>query len=556
MALSIPIITEFNGKGIEQARKEFAQLEGVGKKAGFALKKAFVPALAVVGGGIKIAKDSIDAFASYEEALREVFTLMPGLSAQAEKDISNDVKTFSKNFGVLPNEVIPALYQAISAGVPSSNVFAFLETAQQAAKGGVTDLATAVDGISSVVNAYGSEVIDATKASDLMFTAVKLGKTDFNQLSGSLFQVAPIAAALGVDFEFVTAALATLTAQGTPTAVAATQMKSAMSELGKQGTKADEAFRKITGKSFPNFIKDGGKVDDAFMLIADGAKKSGQSVMDVFGSIEAGQAILSLTANEGKAFSDALAQMGDSSGATEDAFTTMEEGINPALDKMKANFEVLKIEIASKFAPVLEKVFKFVGDNMDIFAIFGGVLLGVSTAIVLINLAMAANPFTLIALGVGLIVAGLIVAYKRFEGFRTVVDKVFQGLKTGIGMAIDNFKMMLGVVKGIFNGIGSAWNNTFGKISFKIPNIPGLPGRGTKVEFPKIPALADGGIVTGPTLALIGEAGPEAVIPLDRAGSRGGGDVNIYVQGADPNAVVDALRTYMFRNGSVPIRVS
>jgi hypothetical protein len=72
--------------------------------------------------------------------------------------------------------------------------------------------------------------------------------------------------------------------------------------------------------------------------------------------------------------------------------------------------------------------------------------------------------------------------------------------------------------------------------------------------------LADGGIVKaspGGTLALIGEGGQdEAVIPLDRMGSMGGGDVNIYVQGADPNAVVDALRTYMFRNGSVPIRVS
>jgi hypothetical protein len=74
--------------------------------------------------------------------------------------------------------------------------------------------------------------------------------------------------------------------------------------------------------------------------------------------------------------------------------------------------------------------------------------------------------------------------------------------------------------------------------------------------MPNIPMLADGGIVTGPTLALIGEAGPEAVVPLDRMGSMGGGNVTINVQGADPNAVVDALRTYMFRNGSVPIRVS
>jgi hypothetical protein len=75
-----------------------------------------------------------------------------------------------------------------------------------------------------------------------------------------------------------------------------------------------------------------------------------------------------------------------------------------------------------------------------------------------------------------------------------------------------------------------------------------------------IPALADGGIVKaspGGTLALIGEGGrDEAVIPLDRAGGIGGNNINVYVQGADPNAVVDALRTYMFRNGSVPIRVS
>jgi phage-related minor tail protein len=67
--------------------------------------------------------------------------------------------------------------------------------------------------------------------------------------------------------------------------------------------------------------------------------------------------------------------------------------------------------------------------------------------------------------------------------------------------------------------------------------------------------LAQGGIVNSPTLALIGEAGPEAVVPLDRAGSMGG-TVNINVNGGDPNAVVAALRTYMRQNGSIPIKVN
>ena len=68
--------------------------------------------------------------------------------------------------------------------MPPDNVIDFMRTATEASIGGVTDLETAVDGITSVVNAYGEEAISASKASDLMFTAVKLGKTDFTQLSG------------------------------------------------------------------------------------------------------------------------------------------------------------------------------------------------------------------------------------------------------------------------------------------------------------------------------------------------------------------------------------
>jgi SLT domain-containing protein len=51
-----------------------------------------------------------------------------------------------------------------------------------------------------------------------------------------------------------------------------------------------------------------------------------------------------------------------------------------------------------------------------------------------------------------------------------------------------------------------------------------------------IPMLAEGGIVTGPTLAMVGEGGgPEAVIPLDRLNSFAGGNINVTgrIQGQD-----------------------
>ena len=333
---------------------------GLGKFAKLAGAAGVAAGVAVGAAAVK----GISAFADLEKGMNEVFTLMPGISQKAMGDMTGQVKDFSKEFGVLPNDVVPALYQSLSAGVPANNVFEFLETAQKAAKGGVTDLTTAVDGISSVVNAYGSDVIDATKASDLMFTAVRLGKTDFSQLSASLYNVTPVASALGVKFEDVTASLAALTAKGVPTAQATTQIRSALAELGKDGTKAFTAFKEASGKTFPQFVQEGGNLQEAFQVIEKAAADSGKSALDMFGSVEAGQAVLALTGEGTEAFSDALAAMGDSAGATEGAFQTMDQGIGASLEKIKAAGMVMLIDFGEKLAPTFQAFADWVVANM------------------------------------------------------------------------------------------------------------------------------------------------------------------------------------------------
>jgi hypothetical protein len=195
-------------------------------------------------------------------------------------------------------------------------------------------------------------------------------------------------------------------------------------------------------------------------------------------------------------------------------------------------------------------------------AVFTAVMTVATVAQTLFNAAMALNPVTLIVIGIGLLIAALVIAYKKFEGFRNVVDSVFGFIKSAISASLSvikgYFQLVLLPYKLMFNGIAALWNNSIGKLSFKAPSwVPGFGGKG--FDVPNIPMLAQGGIVTSATLAVIGEAGPEAVVPLSRAGEfgmGGGGNVTIHVNGGDPQAVVDALRTYMFRNGSVPIRVS
>lgn len=325
------------------------------------LKKAGViaggAAVAGVAAGVAGAAASVNAFASLEQGMNEVFTLLPGISQNAMDDMTDQVRTFSRDFGVLPDETVPALYQALSAGVPPDNVFDFLGTAQKAALGGVTDLQTAVDGVSSVVNAYGEDVIGASEASDQMFTAVRLGKTNFEELSSSLFNVVPTASALGVQFGDVTAALATMTAQGVPTSVATTQLRQLFVELSKSGSDASDAFIDIAGKPFSQFVSEGGNVAEALEIMQTAAGNNEVALQDMFGSVEAGSAALALTGSD--SFIENIDEMAGSAGATEAAYEQMDQGLSRTWDRIKATFVTALTDIGERLAPFVQKFADF-----------------------------------------------------------------------------------------------------------------------------------------------------------------------------------------------------
>lgn len=258
------------------------------------------------------------------------------------------------------------------------------------------------------------------------------------------------------------------------------------------------------------------------------------------------------------------------------------------MQRLSLAFSETKESIGAALLPAIEALLppllalgNWAQENPGKFLIVAGVIGVIAGAIVAVNVAMkawaaaqaiataaqwafnaavAANPIVLIGIALVAVVAAIVLAYKKFEWFRDGVKSIFSFLGSAIGVWVDavkfQFNILATVFKTVFNSIATLWNNTFGKLSFKVPNwVPGIGGKG--FEVPNIPMLAQGGIVMSPTLALIGEAGPEAVVPLDRMGNMGGGNTfQITVQGGDPNAIVDALRRYMRQNGSVPIKVA
>jgi len=128
-------------------------------------------------------------------------------------------------------------------------------------------------------------------------------------------------------------------------------------------------------------------------------------------------------------------------------------------------------------------------------------------------------------------IRGAAVALAAFGKVGSAIDTWARGLNDSITRVAGSIVSMVMTFKYAFNRLADSWNRTFGAMSFDLPG----PLGGGHIGFPTMPHLAKGGIVTRPTIALIGERGPEAVVPLSRGG--GMGNIIINVQGdTDPNA--------------------
>jgi TP901 family phage tail tape measure protein len=345
-----------------------SKANGMGSKVGSAMKGIGVAAVAgaaVAGAAIAgVAVKGVTEFAAFEKGMNEVFTLLPGMSEDAMSQMEDDVLALSNRMGVLPEETIPALYQSLSAGVPQDNVFAFMETANELAIGGVAELDESVGALTGVMNAYTDGSVSASEAADMMFTTVKNGVTTIPELSASLGDVTPIAASLGIGFDEVSAAMATSTKVTQNTAKSATGLKSMLAELGKGGTAAFKVFEEASGQTFPDFIASGGDLAGAMQIMQQHGDETGTTMLDMFGSIEAGQEALRLAADGSSELITQMDNMTNSVGASGEAFDTMDTGLARSWDKIKTTMTTALIKIGKKLAPFVEKAAAWLGEKL------------------------------------------------------------------------------------------------------------------------------------------------------------------------------------------------
>ena len=483
MAISIPVISDFDSKGIDKAIREFKKLETAGEKAQFAIKKAALPAAAAIAGLGIVAVDAVKAFMEDDKAAQLLATSLKNTTGATDAQIASVEKFITQT--------------SIAAAVSDDELRPALDKL--------------VRGTKSV-----------TKAQDLLSLALD------------------ISAGTGKDLGAVSDALS----------------KAFNGQLGPL-KKLDPALASL--------IENGATTDEVFAAL-------------------------------GKTFAGAASTSADSASGKMKSFSIQ-------MGEFKESVGAAVFPIVDKLLPAFQSVANFIQNNTALVVGFGLVFAGLATTILAVNAAMkayaaiqaivtvATNVLTAstyalwIATGVAVIVAiiaALVALQVKFDifgktvnGIKTVFTElwsvarfVFDAMKTG-------FETLKDLGASIFSGMGAAFKGVINAVITNLERglnaaIKGLniildgidKAAGPWVNFGSIPdvnlpRLAEGGIVTSPTLAMIGEGrGPEAVIPLSKMGQfgmGGGSSITVNVNGGDPNSIVRVLQQYVRQSGPVPV---
>ena len=336
--------SEAERRPLEQYAKSVRSAGEAMQKVGKTLSMAVTAPLVAAGAA------AIKMSADYENAMAKVATLT-GKSALPE--LAEGILELSNATGIAANELAEAQYQAISAGVDAAESVDFLEITTKMTKGGFTEAATAVDGLTTVLNSYGIALDEAGRIANYFLITQNKGKTTVDELASGIGQVASTANAAGVSVEDLFAALASLTAGGVQTSQAISSLKAAVSNIIKPSGEAKEAAISL-GIDFSVTALKAQGLGGFLSTLGEATEGNVATMGRLFGSTEALNAVLRLTSTEGaKLLNDTLSEMKTNTGALDDAFNTVTGTKGAAVEIALNKIKNAAIKLGDALSPTL-----------------------------------------------------------------------------------------------------------------------------------------------------------------------------------------------------------
>ena len=456
----IPSADGISGKLAEVMGGEAASAGKIsGKSLGSALVGSLTKVVAAAGIG-KMLGSAFTGGTALESAMAKVGTIADTAKVPLVS-LSSQVLQVSGDMHIGANEIAEAAYQAISAGQDTGNAVAFAGQASMLAKAGFTSSASAVDILTTALNAYGKGADEAGHVSDVLLTTQNLGKTSVDELAGSMGRVIPLAAAYNVSLENLSSGLAIMTANGIATAEASTYTKSMLNELGDTGSTVGKILQQQTGKSFAELNADGKSLGDVLQILYDKVGGNATEFAGLWSSVEAGTGALSLASSGADKFNGVLQQMQADSNLTQTAYDTM-------TDTMAYKLDGVKVSAQNLGTALFDAVSGRLGEGV---ALAGGYLQTLSESVQQNGTAgLAQGLATVFAdlttnVGPQLLQTGIALLGKLGEGLVTGIPQLLaqalpvaadlaSGLRENAGQLVDaGIQFILNLATGLMNGL-------------------------------------------------------------------------------------------------------
>jgi TP901 family phage tail tape measure protein/lambda family phage tail tape measure protein len=291
-------------------------------------------ALSNLGTGLAVADVARRYFKGFNEAEKAAAAVRTlGVDSKA---LEGNLLGLSQKLGGLysQTQLLAASYDVASAGFANAADNAkILEASAKGATGGLSDINTVADAVTSVLNTYGKSAAEAGALVDGFIQTQNDGKITLNQYADQIGKLAPTAAAAGVGIQELNAAVATITPQGVRVEAAVAGLNQALVAILKPSKEASDLAEALG----IDFNEAGLRAKGFGGLLEEVKTKTGGSttqLVKLFGSVDAIKAILPLVNDDLVKYNQNVAKQANASGVAEKATQELGGTVSSEITKM------------------------------------------------------------------------------------------------------------------------------------------------------------------------------------------------------------------------------
>jgi TP901 family phage tail tape measure protein len=525
-----PVFIEFLGSfsGVKAAAKgvktQLAEVDAAG--AGAFGKTGMLGKAALLGLGAAaatVAVKTVKMAGDFQVQMTRVRT-GAGEAASNMKLVGDGVLAMAGEVGQSTSELTAGLYMVESAGYHGADALKVLKVSAEGAKVGAADLHTTTDAVTTAMNAYKMSSGQTTEAMNALIATEAEGKTNLEALAGSMSSILPVSAAAHVGLNEVLGAMATMTAQGTPAAVAATYLRQTIGQLSNPSNKAATEMKNLglTAVQVGQNLGTKGLASTLTMLTDAIQKKMGPAgtvliqhlqgaaknttefqralanlpptqqtyigaLATMVGGTKSMQAALQLTGPHMQDFvnnTKGIAEHVKAGGKSVEGWADVQKNFNQKIAEAKASVQSLGIQIGQVLMPFVQAIVGVLATAASwlakhtlaakiLAAVIGGILLfsigALTAALYSMAAAAAVNPVTWIILGVVALVAAIIALATHWStvwgAIKSVAETVGHALLSVwnaiAGAASSVWNAISGTVMGAWHAIASFFSSAW-----------------------------------------------------------------------------------------------